>query len=231
MKVSANRADLHVSARGEGPACLVLCNLGAAVYERQMPRALDQRLRMVFVDLRGSGQSTGDPAELTFEVLAHDLEAVRAALGVDRVAVLGHSILSMLAIEHARRRPDRVSCVVTVGAPPFGDMARVMAASTAFFESDASDERKRLMRENLARVPPGTSPAQAVLAQTPARFFDPRFDHSKVHLHANATPADWRNICPFGRRAANAPVRLLCPGQAVELQRFPQCVHRPKSGT
>jgi CheY-like chemotaxis protein len=73
---------------------------------------------------------------------------------VERVAVLGHSILGMLAIEYGRRRPASVSHVIAVGTPPRGDMVRLVAEGRAFFEANASEERKRLLRENLAALPP-----------------------------------------------------------------------------
>ena len=83
-----------------------------------MPEALDDHLQLVFVDLRGGGKSTGNAEDLTFDLLADDLDAVRRALGVERVAVFGHSILGVLAIEYARRRPAHVSHVIAVGTPP-----------------------------------------------------------------------------------------------------------------
>ena len=84
MNVSVPGADLFYSARGSGPACLVLTGIGTKPYERLTPPPLADRFRLVFVDLRGSGRSTGEPTELTFDVLARDLEAVRlAARGFD----------------------------------------------------------------------------------------------------------------------------------------------------
>ena len=188
MIVSAQGAELFCATRGEGPACLVLCHLGTRPYEIQMPASLSERLELVFVDLRGSGRSSGDVADLSFDVLAADLEAVRVALGRERIAVLGHSILGILAIEHGRRCPGSVSHVIAVGTPPKGDMARLAAASTAFFEADATDDRKRLLRENMAGLPPGASPAQAMYAQTPMRFFDPHFDAAPLFAGADARP-------------------------------------------
>jgi pimeloyl-ACP methyl ester carboxylesterase len=72
----------------------------------------------VYVDLRGSGLSTGEPSQLTFDVLAGDLEAVRQDVGAERVVVLGYSILGALAIEYGRRRPVSVSHVITAGSSP-----------------------------------------------------------------------------------------------------------------
>lgn len=188
MIVSAQGAELFCATRGKGPACLVLCHLGTQPYEIQMPVQLSERLELVFVDLRGSGRSSGDVADLSFDVLAEDLEAVRVALGRERVAVLGHSILGVLAIEHGRRCPGSVSHVITVGTPPRADMTLLAAASRAFFEADASETRKELLRENMASLPEGASPAQAMYAQTPLRFFDPRFDAAPLFAGADARP-------------------------------------------
>ena len=176
MIVSANGAELFCSTRGHGPACLVLSGIGTRPYELQTPPQLSDRFTLVYVDLRGSGQSTGEPTDLTFDLLAEDLEAVRTALGVERIAVLGHSILGMLAIEYGRRHPESVSHVITAGTPPYGDMARVAAEAKAFFEEDASEERKHLLREKMASLTSDASIRQFLLAQGPMRFFDAGFD-------------------------------------------------------
>jgi proline iminopeptidase len=188
VAVTVRGAELHCTVRGHGPPCLFLSGIGTRPYERQTPPPITDHLTLVHVDLRGSGRSTGDAADLTFDVLADDLEAVRAHVGADKIAVLGHSVLGLLALEHGRRRPETVSHVLAVGTPPDGDMAALQARGAAFFEADASDERKRLLRENLAALPAGTPPAQAVLAQTPMRFHDPRFDAAPLFAEAEVRP-------------------------------------------
>lgn len=188
MAVSVKGAELFTSARGSGHTCLVLSGIGTKPYERQTPRELSERLRLVYVDLRGSGRSTGEPADLTFDVLADDLEAIRADLGIGRIAVLGHSILGILALEYGRRHPESVSHVIVVGTAPTGDMARVSAKAAAFFEEDASEDRKQVLRDNLARLPPDASLMQTVFAQTPLRFFDARFDAVPLFAEAQRRP-------------------------------------------
>jgi len=195
-------ANLFYTERGEGPTCLVLSSIGTGPYERLMPEALDDHLQVVFVDLRGSGKSTGNAEDLTFDLLADDLDAVRRALGVERVAVFGHSILGVLAIEYARRRPAHVSHVIAVGTPPSGDMVTLSANATKFFERDASPDRKQVLKENLARLPANASLRQTMQAQTPMRFFDARLDTAPLfadsvvnltllqHLMGTLTP-DW----------------------------------------
>ena len=186
--IPVSGAELHHSIRGQGPTCLFLCHGGVRPHEVQTPAALSDRLRMVYVDLRGSGSSTGNAADLTFDLLARDLEAVRAHLGLDRVAVLGHSVLGMLALEYGRRCPDTVSHVIAVGTPPSGDMTALQASAKAYFAQDASEERKRLLRENLAALAPDAPPWQAMLAQSPMRFEDPRFNAAPLYAEAQIRP-------------------------------------------
>ena len=188
MTVSVDGAELYSTVRGSGPACLVLSAIGTAPYERQMAPQLLDHLTMVYVDLRGGGRSTGRASDLTFDRIAEDVDAIRAVLGVDRVAVLGHSILGMLALECGRRLPDRVSHVITVGTPPYGDMNALGARSAASFEADADDARKRRLRENLAALPPDPSPGQILLAQTPMRFHDPTVDAAPLFAGAVSRP-------------------------------------------
>src|SRR5262245_28566258 len=188
MVVSVSGAELFYSTRGTGIPCIVPSILGTKPYERMTPPPLTDFFQFVYVDLRGGGKSTGDPAELTFDVLASDLEAVRQDLGVDRVVVLGYSIMGVIALEYGRRCPDTVSHVITAGTPPTGDIPKLVHAGTAFFEADGSEERKAILKENYAKLPPGTPPTQAVFAQSPLRFFDPRFDAMPLFAEAEFKP-------------------------------------------
>lgn len=194
MIVPVNGAELFYSTRGAGFPCIVPCILGTKPYEQMTPSPLTDHFRFVYVDLRGGGKSTGNPADLTFDVLASDLEAVRTALGVERVAVLGYSIVGVLAIEYGRRCPGSVSHVILAGTPPTGDVAEMVKAGAAFFEADGSEERKAILKENYAKLPPGTPPTQAVFAQTPMRFFDPRFDALPLFAEADFKPKLFEHV-------------------------------------
>ena len=104
------------------------------------------------------------------------------------MAVLGHSIVGMLAIEYARRCPGSVSHAVTAGTPTHANMAKLVEQAKAFFCEDASEERRRLQQEAFARLPPGAPPGAALMAQTPSRFFDPRFDAAPLYEGASPRP-------------------------------------------
>jgi proline iminopeptidase len=158
------------------------------------PSPLTDHFQFIYVDLRGGGKSSGNPADLTFDVLANDLDAVRAALGIEHVAVLGYSIVGAIAIEYGRRSPRMVSHVIAAGTPPSGDLTAMIKAGTAFFDADASDDRKAILKENYAKLPAGTPPAQAVFAQTPMRFFDARFDALPLFAEADFKPQLFQHV-------------------------------------
>jgi proline iminopeptidase len=77
---------------------------------------MERELRVVYFDQRGSGHSkrpaTGDYALPT---LVEDIEALRRALGVPTIAVIGHSFGGLLALEYAAKYPQNVSRLVFVG--------------------------------------------------------------------------------------------------------------------
>jgi proline iminopeptidase len=64
--------------------------------------------------IEGSGP-VRDPADLTMEALADDLEAARVALGLKRWVVAGHSTGGMVALIYALRYPEAVAGLILSG--------------------------------------------------------------------------------------------------------------------
>lgn len=91
---------------GPGRASAYLEDLGGLGAERTLVR----------LDTRATGHSEvpADPASLRFDRLAADVEALRAALGEDRVDVLGHSAGCLVAQAWAAAHPERVRSLVLV---------------------------------------------------------------------------------------------------------------------
>jgi proline iminopeptidase len=76
--------------------------------------------RTLFVyDVRNRGRSDAvdDPSKLARGILndVDDLEAIRRQLGLERVALLGHSYIGLMVILYAMKHPDRVARVVQIG--------------------------------------------------------------------------------------------------------------------
>lgn len=86
---------------------------GSAHFDALAGPYMERLLRVVYFDQRGSGHSerptSGDYALTT---LVEDVEALRRALGVPKLALLGHSFGGLLALEYAAKYPDNVSHVV-----------------------------------------------------------------------------------------------------------------------
>lgn len=113
---------LHVVAEGRGPA-LVTVHGGLGLdhsYLRRGLAPLADRFTLLHVDLPGHGGSP-PPADWAGEDLdgwADDLDAVRAARGLDRWHVLGHSYGGFIALAYALRHPARVDRLVLASAGP-----------------------------------------------------------------------------------------------------------------
>jgi proline iminopeptidase len=74
---------------------------------------LEPRLRMVYFDQRGSGRSERPwTGEYALETLVEDIEGLRRALGVPRIALVGQSFGGVLALEYAAKYPQHVSRMV-----------------------------------------------------------------------------------------------------------------------
>jgi DNA-binding NarL/FixJ family response regulator len=120
---SADGTAIAWTANGTGPALVMLPGvpLGDLVAERRVPsigiaiEALERHLRLVQYDGRGSGHSQRVVGDVGLEAHLADLEAVVAAAGLRRYALLGsyHSVL--IALAHAARHPERVGCAVVFG--------------------------------------------------------------------------------------------------------------------
>jgi len=83
----------------------------SSVWER-----LAETRRVVFFDQPGTGRSwpVGPNDTLVVEDILRSIEAIREAIGVQRVAVLGHSWGGYVALAYALRHPDRVERVLLV---------------------------------------------------------------------------------------------------------------------
>ena len=106
----------------------LLCHgiLGNRTNWRSFARALVQRrpeLRVVTVDHRNHGDSTGAPPPHTLAACAADLESLQRALGLDAEVLIGHSFGGKVVMEAARRAVERpgpraLSSVFVLDATP-----------------------------------------------------------------------------------------------------------------
>jgi proline-specific peptidase len=84
--------------------------------------ALADERRVVFYDQLGAGNSAvrapHDPEMWTAELYVEEVDAVREALGLERVHVLGHSWGGMLGMQWAATQPEGLVSLLVQSSPP-----------------------------------------------------------------------------------------------------------------
>jgi pimeloyl-ACP methyl ester carboxylesterase len=76
----------------------------------------DMGVRMLYVDERGQGASPRvDPATLTLQGFAHDIDRLARALDLGDYAVLGHSFGAFIALSHALERGSAAGYIISSG--------------------------------------------------------------------------------------------------------------------
>jgi DNA-binding CsgD family transcriptional regulator/pimeloyl-ACP methyl ester carboxylesterase len=109
---------------GQGPACVVLfayhvshleLNWQVTLHRRGI-EFLAQHFTVVVLDLRGAGLSERRIDGLSLECFNRDIEAVLAALRLDRVAMVAMGPSAPIALKFAKAAADRVTSIVFIQA-------------------------------------------------------------------------------------------------------------------
>ena len=150
--IPAGPFELAYRIEGQGYSAIVPGSV--LFYSRVFSQALRERLRMVFLDHRGFARQSGavDPKDYAFPVVIEDIERARQRLGLDRVALIGHSGHAYMALEYAKKYADHVSHVIMIGIAPDLSVASAMAAE-AYWQDFASAERKARLDERRRSMP------------------------------------------------------------------------------
>lgn len=102
-------------------------------FEVQGGKALEGKLRMIYLDQRGSGRSERPwTGAYTMPAMVEDIEALRKQLGVPKLALMGHSFGGALALEYAAAYPQHVARLVLVSAA--SSIPDACAARVAFLD-------------------------------------------------------------------------------------------------
>ena len=105
---------------------------------------LGDELRLLYVDERGQGRSERvDPATLSVEVFARDVDLLAEALGLERFALLGHSFGAIVTTWHAIELGTAAAYVISGGADETGAMLADVEASL-----EALGERGRAIADS-----------------------------------------------------------------------------------
>lgn len=131
--IPTDGATIHVRVGGQGPAVVLLHGFGDTG-DMWEPLAVDlaRNHTVVVPDLRGMGLSSHPQSGYDKRTQAADIRSVLSKLGIDRAAVVGHDIGTMVAYAYAARYPDKTDRLVVMdapvpGIPPWDQIVRLPA--------------------------------------------------------------------------------------------------------
>ena len=117
---TSDSVRLFVQVAGRGLPCLVVHGgPGAGSYglEKLGLQPLENQLRFIYLDQRGSGRSASAPRhDYRLARQVQDLEELRQRLGLPRWVLLAHSFGGVIATAYAQRYPERVQALILVNA-------------------------------------------------------------------------------------------------------------------
>jgi pimeloyl-ACP methyl ester carboxylesterase len=148
--LDVNGARLCFESHGAGRPLLLLHG-GTAdlhMWDDWLPLLADD-FRVIRLDSRGHGRSSNPAGLLTYPLMADDVAAAIAALGLDRPLVAGFSDGGQIALELAMRHPASAAAIVVGGAyGTFADHQRstlksfgLPAPGVVDFDALLTDER------------------------------------------------------------------------------------------
>jgi proline-specific peptidase len=137
--------NLNVEEVGKGFPLIVLH--GGPGMDHSMFRPyldlLGDEFRLLYVDERGQGRSDRvDPATLSLEVFAHDVDRLAEALDLGSFALLGHSFGAIITTYHATELGTAVAYVISGG----GDSSDALEADVDASLAALGDERDAIRK-------------------------------------------------------------------------------------
>ena len=177
-------AIFKYTAEGEGIPCVVFTgseNIGHKLYP---PELLEH-----FILIHADPSKIEDDLinDLSLEGIIDDIEKVRKSLGIKKIAVMGHSMFGPLPLEYASKYSENISFAISTGATPYCT-EKYFTAAQEYWESEASEERKNILKENIVRLEAedmsnfseSLTFIKQYTAYTPYRFYDPYFDMTEL---------------------------------------------------
>lgn len=136
---------------GEGKPCFVCAD--SEIQKIFLSDELKEHFKFVFIEQRHSTyyDETRDYSKITMDMIVDDIEMLRTKLRFDKVYVLGHSIIGLIALEYARKYPENTKGVIMINTPPHFNM-NYMKIINKYWDENASEERKKILLNNLKKL-------------------------------------------------------------------------------
>ncbi|HEY0601377.1 MAG TPA: alpha/beta fold hydrolase [Herpetosiphonaceae bacterium] len=131
--VYIDKQAVHYEVFGKGRPVLFLHGwLGSWRYWLPSMEVASTHFRTYAFDLIGFGDTHQRNIEPSISAYAEQVIRFLDELGIEQVALVGHSMGGMVALKIAIEHPDRIERVVTVGAPIVGSSLALLLKLTAF---------------------------------------------------------------------------------------------------
>ncbi len=184
VHVPGRRAFEYI-AQGKGPATLLVHPGGPGLtyhYLRGLMRLASANLRVILFNPRGVGHSWAPrrTAEHTVANLAEDVEAIRRALKISELHLLGFSAGGFAALEYAHRYERHLTSLLLCATA--GSAEEVRAANRRMIAAASPKQRARL--RELTRARAFDTPEYRALSEAIGQPFQSRFLRS--------WPQDWK---------------------------------------
>ena len=143
VQLSDGGPSLFVEQVGDDGIPLIVLHGGPGLDHTMFRPYLDplgDEFRLLYVDERGQGRSDRvDPATLSVDVFARDVDRLAQALGLDRFALLGHSFGAIIATHHAIELGTAAAYVISGGADSTGALEADVDKALAALGDDGAD--------------------------------------------------------------------------------------------
>ncbi|QFT89277.1 Dihydrolipoyllysine-residue acetyltransferase component of acetoin cleaving system [Bacillus sp. THAF10] len=121
-KVIKDDISLHYEDQGVGHAIVLLHGFcGSHEYWKYVIDELEDRYRIIAVDLRGHGDSAVAENEFTIEDMADDVKVLLESLEIEEATVIGHSLGGYVALQLAKNNPALINGLGLVHSTPHSD--------------------------------------------------------------------------------------------------------------
>jgi len=164
--VHANQIRQHyLRYGGRGPSLVLIPGITSpAITWGFVAERLAERYDVYVLDVRGRGlSSTGPDLDYDLDTYAGDLHGFVAALDLDDVTVLGHSMGARIAIRAAAQDESKLARLLLVDPPVSGPGRRAYPAKLDWYTESIRLARRGMTAEDMARFCPTWTKEQRVL--------------------------------------------------------------------
>ena len=166
-KIHANDIDIYYEITGSGEPLVLIAGLGYDMWMwHKMIPGLAEHFQVIAFDNRGVGQTDKPVGPYSAKLLADDTAGLIEALGLQRAAVLGHSMGGFVAQSLALGQPDLLDKLI-LSATNFGGPRHIPVTpqAMAVLMDMTGDPVERLKRGILISCTPGFGEAHPEIVQ------------------------------------------------------------------